>query len=147
MVFALTAAGEMLSVAQPFLEQQMHPTVIIRAFRQALEDILAVTKEKIRWVWPQPPAAVVILGPSPLQCSCGHNKRGPVEEDCWQFHWYQVCAQVVGALLVHVTVLRMSVNLFIFTILSISVLGLILPVNLPLLLSRLCLSRRMARWR
>ena len=61
-MFALTAAGEMLSVAQPFLEQQMHPTVIIRAFRQALEDILAVTKEKIRWVWPQPPAAVVILG-------------------------------------------------------------------------------------
>ena len=42
------AAGEMLSVAQPFLEQQMHPTVIIRAFRQALEDILAVIKEKIR---------------------------------------------------------------------------------------------------
>ena len=40
-------AGEMLSVAQPFLEQQMHPTVIIRAFRQALEDILAVIKEKI----------------------------------------------------------------------------------------------------
>ena len=41
-------AGEMLSVAQPFLEQQMHPTVIISAYRQALEDIVNIAKDKIR---------------------------------------------------------------------------------------------------
>ncbi|XP_041372677.1 T-complex protein 1 subunit gamma-like [Gigantopelta aegis] len=40
-------AGEVLSVAQPFLEQQMHPTVIIAAFRQALEDMLDIMKDKI----------------------------------------------------------------------------------------------------
>uniref|UniRef100_A0A4W4GI94 T-complex protein 1 subunit gamma n=1 Tax=Electrophorus electricus TaxID=8005 RepID=A0A4W4GI94_ELEEL len=32
-------AGEMLSVAEQFLEQQMHPTVVISAYRQALDDI------------------------------------------------------------------------------------------------------------
>jgi len=40
-------AGEMLSVASQFLEQQMHPTVIIGAFRQALEDLLEITKDEI----------------------------------------------------------------------------------------------------
>ena len=40
-------AGEVLSVAQPFLEQDMHPTVIIAAFRQALEDMLDIMKNKI----------------------------------------------------------------------------------------------------
>ena len=39
----------MLSVAEPFLGQQMHPTTIIAAYRQALDDILTITKEKIRW--------------------------------------------------------------------------------------------------
>ena len=39
----------MLSVAEPFLEQQMHPTTIIAAYRQALDDMLTLTKEKIRW--------------------------------------------------------------------------------------------------
>lgn len=37
----------MLSAAEQFLEQQMHPTVIIRAYRQALDDIVTITKEKI----------------------------------------------------------------------------------------------------
>ncbi|KAK3604670.1 hypothetical protein CHS0354_009282 [Potamilus streckersoni] len=41
----IVLSGEVLSVAQPFLEQQMHPTVIITAFRQALEDLLDVLKE------------------------------------------------------------------------------------------------------
>lgn len=47
-------AGEMLSVAESFLEQQMHPTVIISAYRQALDDIVTFTKEHIRYeplVW------------------------------------------------------------------------------------------------
>uniref|UniRef100_A0A8C8DC05 T-complex protein 1 subunit gamma n=1 Tax=Oryzias sinensis TaxID=183150 RepID=A0A8C8DC05_9TELE len=38
-------AGEMLSIAEHFLEQQMHPTVIISAYRQALEDMLEALKE------------------------------------------------------------------------------------------------------
>ena len=38
----------MLSVAGQFLEQRMHPTVIISAYRLALEDILELLKEKIR---------------------------------------------------------------------------------------------------
>ena len=40
-------AGEMLSVAGPFLEQQMHPTVIIGAFRQALDDLLTILKDQV----------------------------------------------------------------------------------------------------
>lgn len=43
------SAGEMLSVAEPFLEQQMHPTTIIAAYRQALDDIVSITKDKIRF--------------------------------------------------------------------------------------------------
>lgn len=38
-------AGEMLSVAEQFLEQQMHPTVVISAYRQALEDMLSMLKD------------------------------------------------------------------------------------------------------
>ncbi|XP_054159430.1 T-complex protein 1 subunit gamma-like [Oppia nitens] len=41
-------AGELLTVAQPFLEQNIHPTVIISAYRQALEDILNILKETAR---------------------------------------------------------------------------------------------------
>ncbi|NXH18438.1 TCPG protein, partial [Bucco capensis] len=37
-------AGEMLSVAEHFLEQQMHPTVIIGAYRRALDDMLSILK-------------------------------------------------------------------------------------------------------
>lgn len=40
-------AGEMLSVASPFLEQQTHPTVIIGAYRQALEDLLEILKDVV----------------------------------------------------------------------------------------------------
>ncbi|XP_016950712.1 T-complex protein 1 subunit gamma [Drosophila biarmipes] len=36
----IVLAGEMLAAAEPFLQQQIHPTVIIRAFREALEDIV-----------------------------------------------------------------------------------------------------------
>lgn len=35
-------AGEILGAAEPFLLKNMHPTVIVRAFHQALEDALAV---------------------------------------------------------------------------------------------------------
>ncbi|XP_062516780.1 T-complex protein 1 subunit gamma-like [Corticium candelabrum] len=40
-------AGEMMNVAEPFLNQQMHPTVVISAFRKALDDILSEVKEKL----------------------------------------------------------------------------------------------------
>lgn len=45
----LFPGGEMLSVAEPFLQQQMHPTVIISAFRQALEDLVEILRDKIRY--------------------------------------------------------------------------------------------------
>eukprot|EP00455_Lapot_gusevi_P050811 TRINITY_DN745_c0_g1_i3.p1 TRINITY_DN745_c0_g1~~TRINITY_DN745_c0_g1_i3.p1 ORF type:complete len:576 (-),score=241.31 TRINITY_DN745_c0_g1_i3:53-1717(-) len=35
-------AGEMLGVAEPFLVQNMHPTVVVAAYNRALEDALAV---------------------------------------------------------------------------------------------------------
>lgn len=41
----MRVAGEMLSVAEQFLEQQMHPTVVISAYRQALDDMLSMLKE------------------------------------------------------------------------------------------------------
>ncbi|BFY98116.1 hypothetical protein BsWGS_01156 [Bradybaena similaris] len=40
-------AGEVLSVAEQFIQQQMHPTIIIAAYRQALEDILDDLKHQI----------------------------------------------------------------------------------------------------
>ncbi|KAF3833413.1 hypothetical protein F7725_024617, partial [Dissostichus mawsoni] len=40
-----TTSRGMLSVAEQFLEQQMHPTVVISAYRQALDDILEALKE------------------------------------------------------------------------------------------------------
>ena len=36
-----SAAGEMLHIAEPFLEQNLHPTVIVRGFMRALEDAIA----------------------------------------------------------------------------------------------------------
>lgn len=35
----------MLSVAEPFLEQNMHPTVLVGAYRNALQDALQVLNE------------------------------------------------------------------------------------------------------
>lgn len=35
-------AGEMLQVAEPFLERNIHPTVIIRGFFKALEDVTEI---------------------------------------------------------------------------------------------------------
>ena len=41
-------AGEMLAVAEQFLEQNMHPVVIIQAYRQALEDAVSILQDKLR---------------------------------------------------------------------------------------------------
>ncbi|OTF83829.1 T-complex protein 1 subunit gamma-like protein [Euroglyphus maynei] len=43
----IVLAGEFLALAQPFLEQNIHPTVIVSAYRQALDDLLIFLKEKI----------------------------------------------------------------------------------------------------
>lgn len=39
---ARPAAGEMLHIAQPFLEKSMHPTVIVRGYVKALEDAIKI---------------------------------------------------------------------------------------------------------
>merc|ERR1719369_943487 len=39
-------AGEMLAVAEQFLEAKMHPVLIMQAYRQALEDAIEVLKEQ-----------------------------------------------------------------------------------------------------
>jgi len=41
-------AGEVLNVSEQFLVQNMHPTVIIGAYRQALEDMQSILKDQIR---------------------------------------------------------------------------------------------------
>lgn len=43
----IVLAGETLAMAQPFLNQKMHPTVIIRAYRRALEDMINVLQDEI----------------------------------------------------------------------------------------------------
>lgn len=43
----IVLAGEMLANAEPFIEQGMHPTVIIKAYRQALEDIVSILQERL----------------------------------------------------------------------------------------------------
>jgi len=40
-------AGEVLSVAEQFLRQEMHPTIIIAAYRQSLEDMLEELKNTV----------------------------------------------------------------------------------------------------
>lgn len=47
----IVLAGETLAVAEQFLNQQMHPTVIISAYRQALEEAIKLLKEKVRLVY------------------------------------------------------------------------------------------------
>ncbi|XP_059047837.1 T-complex protein 1 subunit gamma [Achroia grisella] len=43
----IVLAGEMLAVAEQFLVQNIHPTVIIREYRQALEDAVQLLHDKI----------------------------------------------------------------------------------------------------
>jgi len=40
-------AGEVLSVAEQFIEDKIHPTLIIAAYRQALDDMLDILKNQI----------------------------------------------------------------------------------------------------
>jgi len=43
----IVLAAEMLRVSQQFLEEKMHPTVIIKAYREALEDASELLREKV----------------------------------------------------------------------------------------------------
>ena len=45
----IVLAGEALAVSEQFLQQQMHPTVIISAYRQALEEATKLLKDKVRY--------------------------------------------------------------------------------------------------
>ena len=38
-------AGEILAAAEPFIEKNIHPTVIVRAFMRALDDAIKVVDE------------------------------------------------------------------------------------------------------
>jgi T-complex protein 1 subunit gamma len=43
----IVLAAEMLGVSRQFLDDKMHPTVIIQAFRQALEDMVGILDDKV----------------------------------------------------------------------------------------------------
>jgi len=43
----IVLAAEVLGVSQQFLDDKMHPTVIINAYRQALEDAVTMLEEKV----------------------------------------------------------------------------------------------------
>lgn len=43
----IVLAAEMLSVSQQFLEEKMHPTVIIKAYREALEHAAELLRDKV----------------------------------------------------------------------------------------------------
>merc|ERR1719402_1140911 len=43
----IVLAAETLGVSQQFLEEKMHPTVIIQAYRQALEDAAALLRDNV----------------------------------------------------------------------------------------------------
>merc|ERR1719244_1047484 len=43
----IVLAAEVLGVSQQFLEEKMHPTVIIQAYRQALEDAATILRDKV----------------------------------------------------------------------------------------------------
>ena len=46
----IVLAGEMLSVARPFLERNMHPIIIVRAYNQALQKALEVCESMAKTV-------------------------------------------------------------------------------------------------
>ncbi|XP_033115347.1 T-complex protein 1 subunit gamma-like [Anneissia japonica] len=43
-------AGEMMAVAEPFLTQNMHPTLIIDAYKHAMEDMLKIMKDQAKQI-------------------------------------------------------------------------------------------------
>lgn len=43
----IVLAGEMLGAAEPFLKQNVHPTVIIKAYRRALQDMSTILQSQV----------------------------------------------------------------------------------------------------
>merc|ERR1719186_1128235 len=43
----IVLAAETLAVSHPFMEEKMHPTVIIQAYRQALEDATVILRDQV----------------------------------------------------------------------------------------------------
>lgn len=43
-------AGELLGLAEQFLEARMHPVVIIQAYKLALDDAISILQEQLRLV-------------------------------------------------------------------------------------------------
>merc|ERR1719341_810732 len=43
----IVLAAEMLGVSHQFLEEKMHPTVVIQAYRQALEDAAVILRDNV----------------------------------------------------------------------------------------------------
>ena len=44
--FSLVLAGELLAQTEQYLQQGLHATVVIRAYRKALEDCIEIMKTK-----------------------------------------------------------------------------------------------------
>ena len=42
-------AGEILHLSQPFLEKDIHPTVIVRAYMKALDAAVKIIDEFLPW--------------------------------------------------------------------------------------------------
>lgn len=43
----IVLAGEMLAAAEPFLQQNVHPTLIIKAYRRALQDMITLLQTQV----------------------------------------------------------------------------------------------------
>merc|ERR1719383_502238 len=43
----IVLAAEVLGISHQFLEEKMHPTVVIQAYRQALEDAANILRDKV----------------------------------------------------------------------------------------------------
>lgn len=41
----MIAAGEMMHLAQPFIEKRIHPTVVVRGYTKALHDAIDILDE------------------------------------------------------------------------------------------------------
>lgn len=73
----------MLGVAEPFLMQNTHPTVIIKAYRQALEDMVDILKEKIRSVEPMNNLLRLMVGKSLNKHGVDGTRQGDTRLYLW----------------------------------------------------------------
>ena len=67
----VAAAGEMLVVSEPFLTRNMHPTIIVRAYRRALVTALATLEKMARHVDVKNAEEMRGCGGRRRVCACG----------------------------------------------------------------------------